>query len=139
MCPSIRVFVSSRLPLPPSLSLSLTVLHLHNFRFLIPHSSLPLPKTMHADSAADHGDPSTLDSTPPPQELGFRGFSSDLRCSSIAGGTGVMAKYKLMPPARLPISRSPRAIITITSPGFSPGALLESPVLLTNIKVKKQR
>ncbi|PKA59933.1 putative WRKY transcription factor 20 [Apostasia shenzhenica] len=45
----------------------------------------------------------------------------------------VGAKYKTMSPARLPISRSP--CLTIPS-GFSPSALLESPVLLTNMKVE---
>ncbi|KAL8209787.1 hypothetical protein R6Q57_006519 [Mikania cordata] len=46
-----------------------------------------------------------------------------------AGG----AKYKLMSPAKLPISRS--AGITIP-PGLSPTSFLESPVLLTNIKAE---
>ncbi|KAK8923412.1 putative WRKY transcription factor 20 [Platanthera zijinensis] len=41
------------------------------------------------------------------------------------------ARYKMMSPARLPITRSP--YLTIPS-GFSPGALLESPVLLTDMK-----
>ncbi|XP_020590547.1 WRKY transcription factor SUSIBA2-like isoform X1 [Phalaenopsis equestris] len=39
----------------------------------------------------------------------------------------------MMSPARLPITRSP--CLTIP-PGFSPGALLESPVLLTNMKAE---
>ncbi|XP_076953924.1 putative WRKY transcription factor 20 [Bidens hawaiensis] len=43
------------------------------------------------------------------------------------------AKYKLMSPAKLPISRS--ACITIP-PGLSPTSFLESPVLLTNIKAE---
>lgn len=42
------------------------------------------------------------------------------------------ARYKTMSPARLPISREP--CLTIP-PGFSPSSLLESPVLLTNMKV----
>ncbi|KAJ0477349.1 putative transcription factor WRKY family [Helianthus annuus] len=41
------------------------------------------------------------------------------------------AKYKLMSPAELPISRS--TTITIP-PGLSPSSFLDSPVLLTNIK-----
>ncbi|MFS7929022.1 putative transcription factor WRKY family [Helianthus anomalus] len=41
------------------------------------------------------------------------------------------AKYKLMSPAQLPISRS--TTITIP-PGLSPSSFLDSPVLLTNIK-----
>ncbi|KAF7831305.1 putative WRKY transcription factor 20 isoform X1 [Senna tora] len=47
-------------------------------------------------------------------------------------GTGG-ARYKLMSPAKLPISRSP--CITIP-PGLSPTSFLESPVLLSNIKVE---
>ncbi|KAL9995157.1 putative transcription factor WRKY family [Helianthus debilis subsp. tardiflorus] len=42
------------------------------------------------------------------------------------------AKYKLMSPAKLPISRS--AYVTVP-PGLSPTSFLESPVLLTNIKI----
>ncbi|XP_071730261.1 probable WRKY transcription factor 20 [Rutidosis leptorrhynchoides] len=48
---------------------------------------------------------------------------------AVAGG----AKYKLMSPAKLPISRS--TCITIP-PGLSPSSFLESPVLLTNIKAE---
>lgn len=44
-----------------------------------------------------------------------------------------MARYKLMSPAKLPISRSP--CITIPA-GYSPTSLLESPVLLSNMKVE---
>ncbi|KAD6453976.1 hypothetical protein E3N88_08682 [Mikania micrantha] len=54
------------------------------------------------------------------------GVGSAVAC---AGG----AKYKLMSPAKLPISRS--AGITIP-PGLSPTSFLESPVLLTNIKAE---
>ncbi|KAF5815044.1 putative transcription factor WRKY family [Helianthus annuus] len=43
------------------------------------------------------------------------------------------AKYKLMSPAKLPISRS--AYVTVP-PGLSPTSFLESPVLLTNIKAE---
>ncbi|CAI8596688.1 unnamed protein product [Vicia faba] len=43
------------------------------------------------------------------------------------------ARYKLMSPAKLPISRSP--ILTIP-PGLSPTSFLESPVLLSNMKVE---
>ncbi|KAK9070648.1 hypothetical protein SSX86_008316 [Deinandra increscens subsp. villosa] len=53
---------------------------------------------------------------------GFGGFG---------GGGG--ARYKLMSPAKLPISRS--TCITIP-PGLSPTSFLESPVLLTNMKVR---
>jgi len=47
-------------------------------------------------------------------------------------GQNSMARYKLMSPAKLPISRSP--CITIPA-GYSPTSLLESPVLLSNMKV----
>ncbi|PKU87097.1 WRKY transcription factor SUSIBA2 isoform X2 [Dendrobium catenatum] len=47
--------------------------------------------------------------------------------------TSAGARYKMMSPGRLPITRSP--CLTIP-PGFSPGALLESPVLLTNMKAE---
>ena len=45
------------------------------------------------------------------------------------------ARYKLLSPAKLPISRSP--CVTI-SPGLSPTSFLESPVLLSNMKVSTQ-
>ncbi|KAJ9562807.1 hypothetical protein OSB04_007967 [Centaurea solstitialis] len=50
------------------------------------------------------------------------------------GGGGGGARYKLMSPAKLPISRSTTSI-TIP-PGLSPSSFLESPVLLTNIKAE---
>nr|XP_027063771.1 probable WRKY transcription factor 20 [Coffea arabica] len=52
--------------------------------------------------------------------------------AAAAGGGG--AKYKLMSPAKLPISRSP-CTLTIP-PGLSPTSFLESPVLLSNIKAE---
>ncbi|KAK3125525.1 hypothetical protein QOZ80_7BG0606110 [Eleusine coracana subsp. coracana] len=55
---------------------------------------------------------------------------TDRRVAALAGAG---ARYKAMSPARLPISREP--CLTIPS-GFSPSALLESPVLLTNFKVE---
>ncbi|XP_010252692.1 PREDICTED: probable WRKY transcription factor 20 isoform X2 [Nelumbo nucifera] len=51
------------------------------------------------------------------------------RISSCAGSNA--AKYKSLSPARLPITRSP--CLTIP-PGLSPTTLLDSPVLLSNIK-----
>lgn len=53
---------------------------------------------------------------------------SNIDAASATGG----ARYKLMSPAKLPISRSP--CITIP-PGLSPTSFLESPVLLSNVKV----
>ncbi|XP_043689383.1 probable WRKY transcription factor 20 isoform X3 [Telopea speciosissima] len=55
----------------------------------------------------------------------------DYRTFAAAGSNA--AKYKLMSPARLPISRSP--CLTIP-PGLSPTTLLDSPVLLSNMKVE---
>lgn len=49
------------------------------------------------------------------------------------GGSNNGAKYRLMSPAKLPISRS--TCITIP-PGLSPTSFLESPVLLSNIKAE---
>ncbi|GMJ11543.1 hypothetical protein like AT4G26640 [Hibiscus trionum] len=53
----------------------------------------------------------------------------DLSASASSGG----ARYKLVAPAKLPISRS--ACITIP-PGLSPSSFLESPVLLSDFKVE---
>ncbi|XP_031119482.1 probable WRKY transcription factor 20 [Ipomoea triloba] len=53
--------------------------------------------------------------------------------SRSAAGPNGGAKYKLMSPAKLPISRS--ACITIP-PGLSPTSFLESPVLLSNVKAE---
>ncbi|KAL3503586.1 hypothetical protein ACH5RR_038035 [Cinchona calisaya] len=53
---------------------------------------------------------------------------------SSASATAAGAKYKLMSPAKLPISRSP-CTLTIP-PGLSPTSFLESPVLLSNIKAE---
>lgn len=49
------------------------------------------------------------------------------------GNGGGGARYKLMSPAKLPISRSTDNI-TIP-PGLSPTSFLESPVFISNIKV----
>ncbi|CAN8273836.1 unnamed protein product [Cochlearia groenlandica] len=49
------------------------------------------------------------------------------------GGGGGGARYKLMSPAKLPISRSINNNITIP-PGLSPTSFLESPVFISNIK-----
>ncbi|KAL6855972.1 hypothetical protein ACP4OV_018774 [Aristida adscensionis] len=58
---------------------------------------------------------------------------ADRRVAALAAGAGAGARYKAMSPARLPISREP--CLTIPA-GFSPSALLESPVLLNNFKVE---
>lgn len=44
-----------------------------------------------------------------------------------------VSKYKLLSPAKLPISRSPCFTIP---PGLSPSSFLDSPVLLSNMKVR---
>lgn len=54
------------------------------------------------------------------------------------GSNSSRAKYKMMSPAKLPISRSSSSSgngITIP-PGLSPTSFLESPVLLTNVKAE---
>lgn len=59
---------------------------------------------------------------------------SSSRPDSVSDGpTTSGARYKLMSPAKLPISRSP--VLTIP-PGLSPTSFLESPVLLSNMKVE---
>ncbi|GLT83639.1 hypothetical protein SLE2022_019160 [Rubroshorea leprosula] len=58
--------------------------------------------------------------------------SDRMQGSSDPCGGAVGARYKLVAPAKLPISRSP--CITIP-PGLSPSSFLESPVLLSEIKV----
>ncbi|KAH7665489.1 WRKY domain-containing protein [Dioscorea alata] len=100
-----------------------------------------------ASSAGDPSDgaPQSISSSP---ELRFDGFTAgngaplmedQTRMEGhldprVPAGSGVGgAKYKSMSPAQLPISRSIR--LTIPS-GFSPSALLESPVLLTNMKAE---
>lgn len=57
--------------------------------------------------------------------------------SAGGGGGGGGARYKLMSPAMLPISRS-TTNITIPS-GLSPTSFLESPVFISNIKVNQQQ
>ena len=52
--------------------------------------------------------------------------------ASAALATTVNAKYKVMSPVKLPISRS--TCLTIP-PGLSPTSFLESPILLSNMKV----
>lgn len=82
-----------------------------------------------------------LESNSPFPELQFDGFGARSDDASIektrGSATRVVeisgARYKSMSPAKLPISRSLH--LTIPS-GFSPSVLLESPVLLTNIKVR---
>lgn len=84
----------------------------------------------------------SLSSPAPPQQLHDQNIPSDRRNVSShvmygaehvrdVGSNG--AKYKLMSPAKLPISRS--TCITIP-PGLSPTSFLESPVLLSNIKAE---
>lgn len=89
------------------------------------------------ESAAGDLGCGAAESRPPAPELRFEGSGDgkegrpDPGASPLAGANG--ARYKSMSPARLPIARAP--CLTIP-PGFSPSALLESPVLLTNMKVR---
>ncbi|KAI5432858.1 probable WRKY transcription factor 20 [Lathyrus oleraceus] len=68
-------------------------------------------------------------------DSGESNSSSELpvEANRTVSGLNSMARYKLLSPAKLPISRSP--CITIP-PGLSPTSLLESPVLLSNMKVE---
>ncbi|CAB4277924.1 unnamed protein product [Prunus armeniaca] len=77
----------------------------------------------HPSGPSDDFDPGLTDFNP----------GSDPTLFSSTGGGGGGAKYKLMSPAKLPISRSP--CLTIP-PGLSPTSFLESPVLLSNMKAE---
>ncbi|CAJ1971479.1 unnamed protein product [Sphenostylis stenocarpa] len=80
---------------------------------------------MDASAATSSAEPS------PSSELRLNGASQDPnRTGPVQNST---ARYKLIAPAKLPISRSP--CITIP-PGLSPTSFLESPVLLSNMKVE---
>ncbi|CAN6560540.1 unnamed protein product [Malus baccata var. baccata] len=76
----------------------------------------------HPSGPSDDVDPGLTD---------FHPSSEPAFYSSAAASGG--AKYKLMSPAKLPISRSP--CLTIP-PGLSPTSFLESPVLLSNMKAE---
>lgn len=78
---------------------------------------------------ADSPNPSSGDLPAGPGGSPEKPVLADRRVAALAGAG---ARYKAMSPARLPISREP--CLTIPA-GFSPGALLESPVLLNNFKV----
>lgn len=62
-----------------------------------------------------------------------RGNESGMKPDSRAFYGSNVSRYKLMSPAKLPISRSP--CLTIP-PGLSPSSLLDSPVLLSNMKAE---
>ncbi|GAU29571.1 hypothetical protein TSUD_153210 [Trifolium subterraneum] len=66
-----------------------------------------------------------------PNRTGSRPDSASDGATTSSNTSG--ARYKLMSPAKLPISRSP--VLTIP-PGLSPTSFLESPVLLSNMKVE---
>ncbi|KAK9268201.1 hypothetical protein L1049_010644 [Liquidambar formosana] len=75
---------------------------------------------IHESTAISNGDdPRSNDSYTKPDSRVFYGSN--------------VSRYKLMSPAKLPISRSP--CLTIP-PGVSPSSLLDSPVLLSNVKVE---
>lgn len=107
---------------------------------LLPPKSLLNP-SMEDSQSHSHSHPNQYNLSAPllsinesSQQLKFA--SSDAAFShtvSSAVGSNTGARYKLMSPAKLPISRS-SACITIP-PGLSPSSFLESPVLLSNIKV----
>ncbi|XP_044508226.1 probable WRKY transcription factor 20 [Mangifera indica] len=78
---------------------------------------------MEATEVGVGGCDDVLDTADPPRV----GSTVDTASASVG------ARYKLMSPAKLPISRSP--CITIP-PGLSPTSFLESPVLLSNVKAE---
>ncbi|KAI5012353.1 hypothetical protein ZWY2020_024487 [Hordeum vulgare] len=79
---------------------------------------------------ADSPNPSSGDLPSPAGSSPEKPYPADRRVAALAGAG---ARYKAMSPARLPISRE--SCLTIPA-GFSPSALLDSPVLLTNFKVE---
>ncbi|KAI3703792.1 hypothetical protein L1987_73987 [Smallanthus sonchifolius] len=81
----------------------------------------------------DQHSPHSLSTVTSTSNVDISGDLSQRGHAAGAGSTAAGAKYKLMSPAKLPISRS--AGITIP-PGLSPTSFLESPVLLTNIKAE---
>lgn len=100
-----------------TLSLSLTTMDAGEA-----HSGSELRRRGPGEAESEHEDPNRTG--------GYRPDSG--ADGAAASGTTVGARYKLMSPAKLPISRSP--VLTIP-PGLSPTAFLESPVLLSNMKV----
>lgn len=100
-----------------ALSLSLTTMDAGEA-----HSGSELWRRGPGEAESEHEDPNRTG--------GYRPDSG--ADGAAASGTTVGARYKLMSPAKLPISRSP--VLTIP-PGLSPTAFLESPVLLSNMKV----
>ncbi|KAL9229995.1 hypothetical protein vseg_005399 [Gypsophila vaccaria] len=75
-----------------------------------------------------------LHTPPPPSSAANSGDPPPHSTADHGGGVTVSsnnARYKLMSPAKLPITRSP--CLTIP-PGLSPTSFLESPVLLSNFK-----
>ncbi|KAF8669398.1 hypothetical protein HU200_051747 [Digitaria exilis] len=117
-------------PKPPhhlSLSLSLSLLT------CLSASSSSLRRPLHTLAPmADSPNPSSGDLPAGAGGSPEKPVLADRRVAALAGA-GAGARYKAMSPARLPISREP--CLTIPA-GFSPGALLESPVLLNNFKVE---
>ncbi|XP_073138114.1 probable WRKY transcription factor 20 [Henckelia pumila] len=81
-----------------------------------------------SDNASAH-----VTSTPEHVPDGGSSQAPDTALLGGGGGSNNGAKYRLMSPAKLPISRS--TCITIP-PGLSPTSFLESPVLLSYVKVE---
>lgn len=83
-----------------------------------------------SDDTTPNGDaptPTTTTTGPP-------GINPDSRSATPSSYGSNVSRYKLMSPAKLPISRAPPSL-TIP-PHFSPSSLLDSPVLLSNMKVE---
>lgn len=113
----------SSLVLVDSLSLS-------SFTVLRPLLNILAMEPSHTGSGA--GDPALelrIRSSGPVED----GIRTDSPSDEGAGSSAGSARYRLMSPAKLPISR-PAGMKTV--PVLSPTSLLESPVLLSNMKVR---
>ena len=85
--------------------------------------------TSTSTSTSSNNTSSSADVAAPPEDPTR---NKETTASAAAAAAAANAKYRLMSPAKLPISRS--TCLTIP-PGLSPTSFLESPVLLSNMKV----
>ena len=87
--------------------------------------------TSTSTSTSSNNTSSSADVAAPPEDP-TRNNETTASAAAAAAAAAANAKYRLMSPAKLPISRS--TCLTIP-PGLSPTSFLESPVLLSNMKV----
>ncbi|XP_030931486.1 probable WRKY transcription factor 20 isoform X1 [Quercus lobata] len=86
--------------------------------------------TSTSTSTSSNNTSSSADVAAPPEDPTR---NKETTASAAAAAAAANAKYRLMSPAKLPISRS--TCLTIP-PGLSPTSFLESPVLLSNMKAE---